>query len=448
MTTTLDSHVLDEMVRDGKLADAADLLVGHNHRDLAATLDLLPRRRRGVVFRLLDKDTAVEVFDDLTPGAQAELITDLGTAEVAEAFDQLDPDDRAALLDEMPATVAKSMIQQLPPAERELTGVVLGYPRGSVGRRMSPEFLHTFPDERVQDALVRVRERGADAETIYTVPVIDHSRRLKGVVSLRDLLLAEPADPVGDLMKEPIYAEARADAEPTSQRCVDRGILAMPVVDREHRLVGILTLDDAVTVVEQARDEDEARAGASEPLRAPYLLSSVFSITRSRIVWLFVLAISAILTVNVLELFEATLEQKVALALFIPLLTGIGGNTGSQAATTVTRALAVGEAGPRDIAAVAFKEMRVGMTMGTTLGLVGFGVATAVYGMDIGLVIGLTILAVCTMAATVGGIMPLIAKLIRVDPAVFSTPFISTFCDATGLLIYFSIAIAVLDLSV
>nr|WP_245555531.1 magnesium transporter [Gordonia soli] len=437
---------MDDLVRDGDLGAISAAVAAMPPGDVAAILEQLVRRRRPIVFRLLAKDAAVEVFDDLSPAAQRDLVADLGTAEVADAFDALDPDDRAELLDELPATVANSLIQRLSPRERERTATVLGFRRGSVGRRMSPEFVHAHPDEPVGEALERVKTRGHAAETIYTVPVVDRTRHLCGVVSLRDLLLVDQSDPVRDHLRQPIFAHVDDSAEPTAQRCVDRGILAMPVVDSEERLVGVLTIDDAVDIIEQARDEDEARAGAREPLDAPYLASSILSITRARIVWLFVLAVSAILTVNVLEIFEGTLEQRVALALFIPLLTGIGGNTGSQAATTVTRALAVDEAAPRDIARVAGKEARVGLTMGLGLGVAGFVVATLVYGVDIGTVIATTILAVCTMAATVGGVMPLIARVIRVDPAVFSTPFISTFCDATGLIIYFLIARAVLGI--
>ncbi|MGW0036630.1 magnesium transporter [Gordonia sp. NPDC003376] len=434
------------LIDDGALTEAGDLLATLHHGEVAGILDRLPRKRRGVAFRLLPKPTAVEVFDDLTAVSQVDLIADLGTADVAEAFDHLDPDDRAELLDELPAAVAKALVQQLTPDEREMTGVVLGFPRGSVGRRMSPEVVHAYVDDTAALALARVKERGHEVETIYTVPVIGDGRVLEGVVSLRDLLLSDADTPLSTMMHKPIAAYADDDAELTAQRCIDRAVLAMPVTDRERRLVGMLTIDDAAEVVEQARDTDEARAGASEPLREPYLLASVLSITRARIVWLFVLAISAILTVNVLEIFEGTLEQKVALALFIPLLTGIGGNTGSQAATTVTRALATGEAAPRDVLRVAGKEVRVGLTLGAILGIVGFTVASLAYELEIGAVIGLTILSICTMAATVGGMMPLIAKSIRVDPAVFSTPFISTFCDATGLIIYFMIAKAVLGI--
>lgn len=383
MTISVDVRDFQALIDDGALADLAARLSELPHSDIAAICDLLPRRQRGIAFRVLPKPVAIDVFDDLTPHSQRELIDDLGTAEVAEAFDHLDPDDRAELLDELPAGVARALVQTLSPAERDLTGTVLGFPRGSVGRRMSPEFVHVYPDDPVAVALDRVRERGREAETIYTVPVVTQHRRLCGVVSLRDLLLASPETTVDELMRTPMYARVNDDAEITAQRCVDRGILAMPVTDTDDRLVGVLTIDDAVEVVEAARDTDEARAGAREPLRAPYMLASIASITR---------------------------------------------------------ALAVGEIGPRDVLRVALKEIRVGLMLGVVLGATGFAVAAAVYELDIGMVIGLTIISVCTMAATIGGIMPLIAKSIHVDPAVFSTPFISTFCDATGLIIYFTIA--------
>ncbi|GAC56149.1 magnesium transporter MgtE [Gordonia hirsuta DSM 44140 = NBRC 16056] len=440
------SRALDAALRDERLSVASEILHPLAPQEAAALLEDLPANLRTIGFRLLHKHQALEVFDNFDTDSQAELIHELGSSEVARAFDNLEPEDRAELLDELPSSVAKQLVRSLSPEERELTAVVLGFPRGSVGRRMSPDFIHAFSDDDAATVLDRVKARGHQVQSIYVVPVLDRSRQLVGVVSLRELLLAAPEDLVGSFSRPPIFAHALDDAETTAERCVDRGISAMPIVDAEDRLVGVLTLDDAIEIVDSARDVDEARAGAREPLRESYLYASIFAITRSRVVWLFVLAVSAILTVNVLEIFEGTLEQKVALALFIPLLTGIGGNTGSQAATTVTRALATGEVTPHDALRVAGKEVRVGLTMGAALGLVGFGVASAVYGLDIGTVIGLTIVSVCTMAATVGGLMPLIAKTIHVDPAVFSTPFISTFCDATGLIIYFSIAKAILGI--
>jgi magnesium transporter len=446
VTHAVRPHQVKELIARGELAELTDLIATMPPGEIAAVGNRLPRRQASIAFRLLPKDVALQVFEDLSPKVQYRLIEQLGTSEVGEFFGSLDPDDRAELLDELPAPVAHDLVASLERSEREATGLVLGFPAGSVGRRMSPEIVHAYTDDSAAAALDRVTEVGHQVETIYMVPVVDRDHVLAGVVSLRDLLLADPDTLLSSLMRTPISAAASDDAEQTALLCVERGILAIPVLDSERHVIGVFTLDDAVEVMNQARDEDQARAGASEPLDEPYLVASVLSITRSRIVWLFVLAVSAILTVNVLEIFEATLDEMVALALFIPLLTGIGGNTGSQAAVTVTRALAVDEVSPREVALVVGKELRVGLTLGVLLGLVGFGVASLAYDMDIGTVIGLTILCICTMAATVGGVMPLIAQSIGVDPAVFSTPFISTFCDATGLIIYFSIAKVVLGI--
>lgn len=285
-----------------------------------------------------------------------------------------------------------------------------------------------------------MRERLAEAETVYTLPVVDGQRRLVGIVSLRDVMTADPDTPVSEFLHEPHSARATVGAETAARRCADLKLLALPVVDDETRLVGILTVDDALWILEEAESEDQARIGGSEPLRRPYLSTPVRSIVRSRVVWLLVLAVGATLTVQVLEVFEATLEQMVVLSLFIPLLIGTGGNTGNQAATTITRALALDDVRPRDILKVLARDVRVGLSLGLLLGGVGFLFASLAHGVPIGAVIGLTLLSVCTMAATVGGAMPLIGRTVRVDPAVFSNPFITTFVDATGLLVYFLVA--------
>ena len=241
-------------------------------------------------------------------------------------------------------------------------------------------------------------------------------------------------------------AVAEDDAEIAARRCADQGLLALPVVDNESRLVGILTIDDAVRILEHEESEDAARQGGSEPLRRPYLATPILSIVRARVVWLLVLAVGATLTVQVLSVFEATLEQVTVLALFVPLLIGTGGNTGNQAATTVTRALALQDVQPRDIMKVLTRELRVGVALGALLGTAGFAVTALIYDTRVGLVIGLALLAICTMAASVGGVMPLVARAIRVDPAVFSNPFITTFVDASGLVVYFLIARVVLQI--
>ncbi|MDN6401244.1 MAG: magnesium transporter, partial [Brachybacterium sp.] len=322
----------------------------------------------------------------------------------------------------------------------------LGYPRHAIGRYMSPEVLTLSPGMSVSAALAHVRERAETAETIYLLPVVDDSSVLRGGVGLRRLLVAAGETLVGDLAHEAVRAPATDDREDAARRFFAAKLLAMPIVDGEERLVGILTVDDAIDILDRENHEDSARTSGSEPLPRSYLSTPILRVVRSRIVWLLVLAVSAILTVQVLEVFEDRLDQVVILALFIPLLTGTGGNTGNQAATTVTRALAVGEVRVRDLPRVVWRELRVGAVLGLVLGVLGLLVAGLVYGPAIGAVIGLTLLSICMMAAIVGGLMPLVAKKVGADPAVFSNPFISTFCDATGLIIYFTIATAVLGL--
>ena len=415
----------------------------------AETLEQLERLNtfdRALAYRTLPKDRAMEVFERLDASLQADLVAGLQEADVAEVFAAMSPDDRVALLDELPAAVANRLILGLTEKERALTSTVLGYPQGAVGRYMSPEFVITHPDSSAGQTLERVRAQLDDAESVYTILVTDAGRRLVGVVSLRDVLRAQSAATVQELMKKPISVAATLNAEEAARYCADAKVLVLPIVDAEDRLVGILTVDDALRILEDAESEDAARSGGTEPLRRPYLATPVRSIVRARVVWLLVLALGATLTVQVIGAFEATLEAQVVLSLFIPLLIGTGGNTGNQAATTITRALALGDVRPRDVLKVFVREVRVGALLGLLLGSLGFAIAALAFDVPIGLVIGLTLLGVCTMAASIGGLMPLLGKAVRADPAVFSNPFISTFVDAAGLIIYFLIATSVLGL--
>lgn len=437
---------IDTLIDSGDLRGAADLVAG---MPLWLIVDVLERsgaKDRAVMFRLLAKDTAHVVFESLDPPLQSELIGDLHADRVSQIFTELDPDDRAGLIDELPAHVATRLLRALSKDEQALTDTVLGYPTGSVGRRMTPEFISTHPDTTAGETLVRVQQRIDKVETIYALPVTDEHRRLVGIVGLRAVMRADPATPIRELMNDAVSARARGSEETAARRCSGERFIVLPIVDDENRLVGILTFDDALRILEDADTEDTARQGGVEPLRRPYLSTPMRSLVRSRVLWLFVLAVGAALTVQVLEVFESTLEEVVALSLFVPLIIGTGGNTGNQAATTVTRALALGDVRPRDTVRVLWQEARTGITLGLILGFVAFVVAGLVYGTDFGLVIGLTLLSLCTIAASVGGIMPMLAKTVRADPAVFSNPFISTFVDATGLIVYFLIARAVLGL--
>ncbi|RLV56760.1 magnesium transporter [Aeromicrobium phragmitis] len=406
----------------------------------------LPIDEATIVFRLLEKTPAVRVFDRLDPGLQAHLVSELADEHLAEVIGDLDPEEQARLLDEVPAKVAKRMLATLGPERTSAAMTLLGYAPDSIGRRMSPAAVHARPEDTLGEVSERICAFTGPSEEVASIPVMSAHRRLMGMVDVTELLRHPDHTLVAEVMAAPLFATTSDDRELVARRTLDAGATVLPIVDREDRLVGILPIKDAARIDREAIAQDQARAGASEPLARPYLVTPVLALTRARVVWLLVLALSGVLTVNVLEIFEAELSEQVALALFIPLLTGIGGNTGSQAATTVTRALSLGEVRKRDVLRVAFKEVRTGLLLGLLLAVLAFAAASVVYGLGIGSVVALTLAINCPIAATVGGVIPLVARACKVDPAVFSTPFISTFCDASGLLVYFTVALVVLGL--
>jgi magnesium transporter len=437
----------DELVEQGDLELIDRWLAQADAVEIADELPRLPRERRAIPFRLLARDRALEVFEALDPSVQQELLEGLRDASVVQLFEEMDPDDRARLTEEMPAKVARRLLAGLSTNERRLTSTLLGYPEDSAGRIMSPEVASLREGMTVGEALDRLRRTGHSAETIYALPVTDDQRRLVGALGLRDLVLAEPEALVGDLMDREVYsARADADQEEVARLIREADLLALPIVDGEDRLVGVVTVDDAMEILEEEETEDLARTGGTEPLGRPYLSVSVLHIARSRLVWLLFLIVAATLTVNVLQAFKATLSQVVTLALFVPLVIGTGGNTGAQAATTVTRALALGEIRAGDVGRVVFREARVGALLGLTLGLIALGPTWVFADRQIGLVVSITLMAVCTLAAFVGALLPLIARRVHVDPAVMSAPFITTLVDATGLVVYFVIARIVLGI--
>lgn len=445
-------HALERQLAGRRRPDPDQLdglqqaLEGVSLRQAIELIERQPAKRGAVLLRLLPPQRAAAAFDALDPGHQADIIAALSDDSVTQLFAALGAEDRVQLLDNLPAEIADKVMQGLDEEERESTNALLGYEKGSVGRHMSPEIVVVTPGDTVGRVVDTLRAHAESLETIYTIPVVDADRILVGLAQFKDLFAASPQASVGEVMAEPVWARATDDAESTARWFLGTSHIAIPVVDEDHRLVGIFTHDEAQDVVEDADSEDHARQGGSEALRKPYLSTPVMELFRSRVVWLLVLAVSAILTVQVLGVFEATLAEVTVLSLFIPLLTGTGGNTGNQAATTVTRALALNDVRKRDLINVMWRECRVGLTLGAVLGALGLALAWMVFGQDIGIIIGATLLCICTMSATVGGLMPILAKTLGADPAVFSNPFISTFCDATGLIIYFLIAKTVLGI--
>ncbi|MPY77934.1 MAG: magnesium transporter [Actinophytocola sp.] len=406
-----------------------------------------------LLFRLLDKDHALAVFEELDPVDQQKVLSGLRDKAFYELVEAMDPDDRARLLGEAPAKFTQRVLAGLSQEQRSLTARLLGYEDGTVGRIMSPAVLVLRGGLTAKQALRMVRERGENAETVYTLPVVDDSRRFQGVVSLRDLVLGDPETLVGDLANtETPTVRGSEDAEAAARLMQEANLLALTVVDSEDRVIGVLTIDDAFEVIEAADTEDVARQSATMPWTGHYMAVSVVQLARSRVVWLLLLIVAALFTVGVLGYFESSLEEMAQLALFIPLLVGTGGNTGAQAATAAVRALAVGELRTGDVLRVAFRESRVGVLLGLTLATVAFVVGWAMVALGglekfgIAAVVGLSLVAICTWAAVIGGTMPLLAKRVGIDPAVVSAPLVTTLVDATGLIIYFLIAKAVLGI--
>lgn len=431
---------LSELAHAGRLVDMRSGLEQMGVRAVVDELRRSDRLTRALAFRALTKDFAIAVFEDLDPALQRELLDDLRKEVTVDLVDRLDPDDRAVLFDELPAKVARTLLSELSKDERDMTTVLLGYPADSVGRRMSPEVVAIPVAATVAEALARARSEAESAETIYVLPVVGDGRVVVGVVSLRRLVVTDAEVPVADVMSEAVVVRADTDLEAAAVQVREHGFVAIPVVDGEERLLGIFTVDDAMRVLVSEESEDIARTGAAEPLTRPYLTTSVLGLVRSRAAWLLVLLVGAGLTVTVLGHFQHALEEVVALALFVPLLIGTGGNAGAQAATTVVRAMALGHVRFGDLGRVVGREVLTGAVLGATLAAIGFVPAALIAGPRLAVVLVVTMVAVCTLATTAGSLTPMLARRLGVDPAVVSAPFITTFVDTTGLIVYFVVA--------
>jgi magnesium transporter len=415
--------------------------------DIAEALSRIESDQRALMFRLVPKNRALTVFEMLDPSIQQDILISLREPNVREILERMEPDDRARLLDEMPAELAKQLLEGLSAKERKLTSILLGYPENSVGRIMSPEYVDLQVKMNVSEALAHVRRSGRGVEAIYSLPITDDHDHLLDVIDLADLVLANPEASVGNLVSEESYSvRADEDQEKASRLLVEAGLMALPVTDSEGRLVGVLTFDDAMEVLQESDTEDIQRSGGSEPLGAPYLSVSIFHLTRSRVIWLLFLAFAASITVNVLNLFQETLESAITLSLFIPFLIGIGGNVGSQSTTIIIRAMALGEVRFGDFFTVVLREVRVGILLGFSISAIGFIPITYFFHFKIALILSLSILSITTIAALSGSLLPMAAKRIGVDPAVMSAPIIATLVDASGLVIYFFIAKTVLGI--
>ena len=411
----------------------------------ASELSRLPSGTQAELLQNLTMIQAAGVFRFMDTAYQGQVLQKLNWKRGLRLLETLHSDDRARLLEEIPVALATSFLSGLSASERRMTKKLLGYPPDSAGRSMTPEFLAIRPGLTVGEVMAEIRKKGKTAETIYVLPVVRNDGGLLGIVHLRDLVMSESERRVEELI-DPIIQPVLAteDREQAARLIQTTEALAAPVVDDQGRILGLVTVDDAMDILDREAEEDLARSGGSEPLNRPYFTVSILRLAKTRVVWLLALGFAAILTVNVLNFFEQTLEAIVTLALFIPLLIDTGGNSGAQSATTLVRAMSVGEVEPSDILRILLRELSVGLLLGSMLAVISLVPVWLFAGGRIAAVVALTLVVICAWASAVGGAVPLVARRIGIDPAVASAPFITTLIDATGLIVYFLIARAVL----
>jgi len=421
---------------------------------IAELIESLRREEQVVVFRVLPRAMAADVFEYMPIEAQEELIKAMADADTAAILNDMAPDDRTALLEELPATVTRHLLQLLTPEERSAAVQLLGYPEGSIGRRMTPDYVKVRQEWTTAQALEHVRLHGQDSETLSMVYVIDARGRLLDDIRIRRLLLSPPDARISDLMDGSFTALKATDDEREAVKVFREADLnALPVLDSEGALIGIVTGDDVLDVAETAATEDIQRIGGTEALEEPYMDVGFFSMVKKRASWLVILFLGEMLTATAMAFFQREIQRAVVLALFVPLIISSGGNSGSQAATLVIRALALGEITLRDWWRVCRREIFSGLALGSILGVIGFlrisiwSQFSHLYGehwLLVALTVGTALVGIVLWGTLAGSMLPLILRRLGFDPASASAPFVATLVDVTGLVIYFSVALVIL----
>lgn len=446
--TDLDEKIL-ELLEEKRYSDIKSILCKMNSADIAALFEELNMVKIPLLFRLLPKVLAAETFVEMEPNAQAMLIHGFSDNELKEVLDELYLDDAVDIVEEMPANVVKRILSNTDPDTRKMINEILKYPDDSAGSIMTIEYVSLRPSMSVEEAIKRIRRTGVDKETIYTCYVTDDNRVLLGTVSIKDLLLSEETELIKDIMDmNSISVHTMEDQEQVANKFNKYDLLAIPVVDDENRLVGIVTFDDAIDVMQDEATEDIKKMAAIIPSDKAYFRTTVFETWKARIPWLLLLMISATFTGMIITSFEDALAVQAVLTAFIPMLMDTGGNSGGQASVTIIRALSLGEVEFSDIFRVIWKEFRVAVACGLTLSVCNFVKLLLIdrVSMSIAFVICLTLIATVIIAKFIGCTLPILAKKIGFDPAVMASPFITTIVDAISLLIYFRIATIVLKI--
>lgn len=437
------------LLEQKKYAELKETLSDMNEADIAAILEELPVEKVPLLYRILPKELAADVFVNMESDTQEFLIRAFSDTELREVLDELYVDDAVDIIEEMPATVVKRILRHTDPEVRQSINEILQYPEDSAGSLMTIEYVDLKKYMTVDDAFTRIRRTGVDKETIYICYVTDENRKLLGIVTVKDLLLSEKSSKISDIMETNIISVTTLeDSEIVTEKFQKYDLLALPVVDRENRLVGIITIDDAMDALQDENTEDIEKMAAITPSDKPYLKTSVYETWKTRIPWLLLLMISATFTGKIISHFESALQTYVVLTAFIPMLMDTGGNCGGQASVTIIRGLSLGDIEFRDIFKVIWKEFRVAFFCGITLAAANFVKLLLVDRVSVAVaaVVCITMLLTIILAKLIGCTLPIFAKMMHLDPAVMASPFITTIVDAFSLLIYFGIATLILKI--
>lgn len=437
-------------LENNQLAKLKEVLIEENPVDIAELFEDLPKDQCLKLFRILPKDLAAETFSYLSSEKQQEIVENITDEEIKHIINEMFIDDTVDFIEEMPANIVDKILQNTSPDTRKLINQFLKYPENSAGSVMTVEYVSLKSDMNIGQALNHIKKVGINNETIDICYVIDNQRKLVGFISLKSLIFLDDIIPLVDAMEtNVISATTTDDQEVIASLFRKYDLTSMPVVDIEGRLVGIITIDDVVDVIDQENTEDFQKMTAMNPSDEEYLKESVFSLAKHRIVWLLVLMISATATGTIIRRYEEVLQSVVILAAFIPMLMDTGGNAGSQSSTLIIRGIALGEIQLSDIGKILWKEFRVSLIVGITLAVVNF---LRIYyidkaGLTISLVVCASLLFTVVIAKVVGGILPILAKAFKLDPAIMASPLITTIVDACALIVYFALSTHFLNLA-
>ena len=437
------------LIEQRKYAEIKNQLIEMNVVDVAQLIEELDKQNMLIVFRLLPKDFSAEVFSYVSTDLQRDIVESMSDAEIKSILDQMFLDDTVDFLEEMPSNVVKKVLKNANESTRKLINQFLNYPEDSAGSIMTIEFVDLKKEMTAEQAIRHIKETGVDKETIDTCYVIDKERRLEGAVFIRKLILSKDSIIVKDIMDTNIiYVSTNDDREKAASLFKKYDLLSMPVVDNEDRLVGIVTVDDIIDVISQENTEDLQRMAAMVPTGEEYLKKSKLTLAKHRIPWLLILMISASLTGGIIRKFDNVLQSTVLLASFIPMLMDTGGNSGTQSSTLVIRGMALGEIGLKDVFKVLWKEFRVSCIAGLVLSSLSF---LRIYFLEkvdllIALTVCTTLFFVVIIAKLLGGLLPIVAKTFKADPAIMASPLITTIVDTAALLIYFAMATWLLNI--